>query len=561
MKLSKDLQLKQSWQNRLESLSPPQFSAALKGIRRGIEKESLRVTADARLAQTTHPAALGSALTHPHITTDYGEALLEFITPVSTEAEATLGALSDIHQHVYRHLGEELLWPVSMPCTVEKEDDIELARYGKSNLGKLKTIYRQGLKNRYGSMMQVIAGVHYNFSMPEDFWPVWQKIRGDRQPLQDFISESYLGLIRNFLRLGWLVPYLFGASPAVGASFLQHSRSKFPLEALGQETHSLSKATSLRMSELGYNTKAQDNLAVSYNSLQEFVSGLRRAASQPNAAFEKIGIKQHGEYRQLNANTLQDESELYAPIRPKRVTMPGEKLSAALQARGVEYIEVRSLDVNPYAATGIDLEQVHFLDVFLTWCLLADSPALSRQQQRTAKQNLNKVATCGRDLSLQLLDNENPRSMGIWAEEVFTGLAEVARLLDDAYQGKSFQAAVSTQQQKLENPELTPSARMLQDMAEQELEVSELALNLAKKHRHTLLNKNYRQMQAGEFTRETVSSWHKQWELEEADTLSFDDFLRLTLDGPLSTSSPSSDKRSRCLWPALLDQPLSPCAA
>lgn len=562
MKLNKESTLKQSWENTLESLSRPEFSAALRGIRRGIEKESLRVNTDSRLAQTAHPAPLGSALTHGQITTDYAEALMEFITPAGSEAEATLGVLADIHRHVYRSLGDELLWPVSMPCTVETEDEIELAQYGHSNLGKMKTIYRQGLKNRYGSLMQVIAGVHYNFSMPDDFWPLWQGIKGDRKPLQDFISESYLGLTRNFLRLGWLVPYLFGASPAVGASFLKNARSKLPLETLGRETRFLPKATSLRMSELGYNTKAQDNLAVSYNSLPEFINGLRQAASQPNAAFEKIGVKRHGAYRQLNANTLQDESELYAPIRLKRVTKPGEKISGALQSRGVEYVEVRSLDVNPYAATGIDLGQMRFLDVFLTYCLLKDSPRLSQQQQRTTKQNLNKVATCGRDLSLQLIDGQTPKSLEAWAEEIFADLVGVARLLDNADQGESFQAALNYQQQKLSNPALTPSARMLTEMQEQGLEVNELAMNLANKHRRTLLGHGYNQMQAGEFAREAVASRLKQGELEKADTISFDDFLRLTQDGPLSAPSPAeSGNRNRCLWPALLDQPLSPCAA
>lgn len=560
--MNKESTLKQSWRKTLEALSRPQFSVVLKGIRRGIEKESLRVNTDANLAQTAHPNSLGSALTHAQVTTDFAEALMEFITPAGSEAEATLGVLADIHRHVYRHLGEELLWPLSMPCTVETEDEIELAQYGHSNVGKMKTLYRQGLKNRYGSRMQIIAGVHYNFSMPENFWPAWQGIKGDRQPLQEFISESYLGLTRNFLRLGWLVPYLFGASPAVGSSFLKNARSKLPLETLGQETRYLPNATSLRMSELGYNTKAQDNLAVSYNSLPEFVNGLRQAASQPNAAFEKIGVKRHGTYRQLNANTLQDESELYAPIRLKRVTKPGEKISDALQARGVEYVEVRSLDVNPYAATGIDLEQMRFLDIFLTYCLLKNSPRLFRRQQRTAKQNLNKVATCGRDLSLQLIDGQTPKSLEAWAEEIFADLAEVARLLDNADQGENFQAALNYQQQKLSNPELTPSARMLTDMQEQGLEVNELAMNLANKHRRTLLETGYRQMPADEFTKEAVSSWHKQWGLEEADTLSFDDFLRLNQDGPLSAPSPpESGNRSRCLWPTLLDQPLSPCAA
>ncbi|MCP4343536.1 MAG: glutamate--cysteine ligase [Desulfobulbaceae bacterium] len=553
--------MKQSRQNTLELLSRLEFSTALKGIRRGIEKESLRVNDDSRLASTDHPAPFGSPLTHALITTDYAESLMEFITPVGTEAEETLGILADIHRHVYGHLGEEeLLWPVSMPCTIEAEDDIELARYGNSNVGKMKTIYRRGLKNRYGSMMQAIAGVHYNFSMPGNFWPVWQQIKGDRQPLQDFISESYLGLIRNFLRLGWLIPYLFGASPAVDSTFLKHARSKLPLKPLGRASHYLPKATSLRMSDLGYNAKEQDNLDISYNSLTEFVCGLRKAASQSNPVFEKIGVKRHGEYRQLNANTLQQEGELYAPIRPKRVTKTGEKLSNALQSRGVEYVEVRSLDVNPYAETGIDLEQMRFLDVFLTFCLLKDSPEFSRQQQRTAQQNLNKVATCGRDLSLELLDGEKTRSLATWGEDIFSDMAMVARSFDKAEQGKNFQAALDCQHQKLTNPALTPSARMLKDMAEQELEVNELSLRLAKKHRHKLLETDYTQMQAGEFAWEAVASRQKQRELEEAETESFDDFLRLTVDNfPPAPSPPRSFRGESCQWPALPGHPNASC--
>ncbi|WP_319549606.1 glutamate--cysteine ligase [Desulfogranum marinum] len=522
--------MKQSWQNTLESFSRSQYSAALNGIRRGIEKESLRVNGDSSLASTAHPVSLGSPLTHQWITTDYAEALMEFITPVDTNAKKSLGTLADIHRHVYHHIGEELLWPLSMPCTIAAEEDITLARYGNSDVGKTKTIYRQGLKNRYGSMMQSIAGVHYNFSMPDHFWPVWQQIKDDKQPLQDFISESYLALTRNFLRFGWLVPYLFGASPVVDSSFLTHTRSTLPLENIGRSSHYLPHATSLRMSKLGYNTQVQDNLAISYNSLPAFISGLRQATSQPNPVFEKIGVMRHGEYQQLNTNTLQIEGELYAPIRPKRVTRPGERLSDALQTRGVQYVEVRSLDVNPYAETGIDLEQIYFLDIFLTYCLLKESPAFSWQQQCTAKKNMQQVATCGRDVSVILQDGERPRSLKKWGEELFSDLSEVARLLDKPAQSMKYQKALHHQHQKLKDPAKTPSARILKDMAEQKLEINELALNLAKKHRHTLLKTNYTQVRSCEFAREALVSRSKQRELEKSKPANINDYLRLTLD-------------------------------
>jgi glutamate--cysteine ligase len=520
IKQNKSSTLNPSWLNRLESFPHSEFSSVVKGIRKGIEKESLRVNSDARLASTPHPPTLGSPLTHQWVITDFAEAQLEFITPAGTNTQTTLDIMADLHKHTYQQLDEELLWPASMPCIIDLEDDIELAHYGDSHLGKMKTLYRQGLKSRYGSMMEVIAGVHYNFSMPDKFWPVWQKLKGDRQPLQEFISECYLGLIRNFFRFNWLITYLFGASPVVDSTFWANSSSTLSLETLGTRSYCLPHATSLRMSNFGYNTREQDHLDISYNTLQEFVNGLRKATTESNPVFEKIGVKRQGKYQQLNTNTLQLENELYAPIRPKRVAKTDEKLSDALQNRGVEYVEVRSLDINPYTETGIDREQVYFLDVFLTYCLLQDSPHLSIEQHCTAKKNQNRVATSGRDLSLELLDDTTPKSIKTWGEELFEDLTDIALLLDRAEQGEKFQAALKRQYQLLTNPELTLSARMLRDMREQNLEFNELALSLAKRHRDTLLKTDYSQIKPDDFAAEVKASLQKQREIEMPGTLS-----------------------------------------
>ena len=279
--------MKTTLQTVLKRFLPAELSPYLQGIRRGIERESLRVSGDSELARTNHPESLGSALTHSLVTTDYAEAMLEFVTPVSNNGEQVQSILADIHTNVYRHLGDEVLWPLSMPCRIPHEDQIRLAEYGSSNLGRYKSVYRQGLKNRYGSMMQVIAGVHYNFSMPEHFWPMWQKVLGDQGPLKDFISASYMGLIRNFMRYGWLLSYLFGASPAVDCSFLTNSGNSLPLEKQGDRTLVGKDATSLRMSSLGYNNKAQDALFISYNSLNDFICGVKAATNQANVAFCK----------------------------------------------------------------------------------------------------------------------------------------------------------------------------------------------------------------------------------------------------------------------------------
>lgn len=530
------------WQNRLEILSRPGYVSALKGIRRGVEKESLRITPECRLSSTPHPVAFGSPLTHDWITTDYAETQMEFITPAGTDADETLAILEDLHRHVYCHLDGELLWPASMPCAIESEDDIELANYGESNAGKMKTVYRQGLKNRYGSLMQIITGVHFNLSMPDSFWPVWQQIKNDRQPLQDFISESYFGLIRNFLRLGWLIPYLFGASPAVDNSFIRSTRSSLPLQPAGRASHYLPMSTSLRMSDLGYSSKEQGNLSISYNSLSTFVRGLRRAVTTSNPVFEKIGVRQNGKYQQLNSNILQMEGELYGAIRPKQVTKAGENLSCALAARGVQYVEVRSLDINPYCKTGVDREQLFFLDIFLTYCLLQDSPELTLEQQVTTQNNLSKVAANGRNVSLELMDGETPRSLKSWGDDVFADLTEVALLLDSAEQGEKYQQALDSQYQKVLNPELTPSARIIADMVSQDLDFNELAVQLAQKHRNTLLGNNYQQLQEADFVVKAASSLKKQKDLEETQTLDFDDFLRLTLKGTLADPLPAGEE-------------------
>ncbi len=342
----------------------------------GIERECLRVDAHGHLAMTPHPIALGSALTHPQITTDYSEALLEFITGTDQDPRNTLAELEAIHRFTYAKLGDEYLWSPSMPCPLPSEADIPIAEYGSSNIGRLKHVYRQGLALRYGKTMQCIAGIHYNFSLPEALWPVLQADDGDTRSERDYRSARYIGLIRNFRRYSWLLMYLFGASPALDAGFLRGRPHQ--LEALDADTLYLPYATSLRMSDLGYQNNAQAGLTPCYDDLSSYTESLYRAVSTPYAPYEAMGIKDAaGNWQQLNTNVLQIENEYYSNIRPKRVTATGERPLQALRARGIQYIEVRCLDINPFLPLGIDLNEARFLDAFLLFCALADSPCLA----------------------------------------------------------------------------------------------------------------------------------------------------------------------------------------
>jgi len=297
----------------------------------GIERECLRVDESGQLALSGHPVALGSALTNGQITTDYSESLLEFITATAVDPGDTLAELDRIHRFVYSKLDGEYLWSPSMPGPLPDEETIPIARYGSSHIGQLKYVYRKGLALRYGKTMQCIAGIHYNFSLPEQLWAVLQQAEGDGRSARDYQSSRYIALIRNFRRYSWLLMYLFGASPALDKNFMRGRPHQ--LQELDADTLYLPYATSLRMSDLGYQSEAQAGLTPCYNDLSSYTDSLRQAVGTPYPPYVDIGTKKDGEWLQLNTNVLQIENEYYSNIRPKRVTYSGERPIQALMAR------------------------------------------------------------------------------------------------------------------------------------------------------------------------------------------------------------------------------------
>ncbi len=510
---------------RLAALQMPARQQAVVGILHGIERETLRVMTDGKLALTPHNRKLGSALTHPWITTDFSESLLEFITPVSASIDTTLAQLADIHRFTARNIGEERFWAASMPCYIADQHEIPFAQYGTSNVGRMKTLYRKGLHNRYGSMMQAISGVHFNFSLPESFWLQYQQILGQEGELQSFISEQYLALIRNYKRYVWLIVYLFGASPAMCKSFLEQRSSRYDFQPLGKGSLYLPYATSLRMSDLGYTNSAQSSLNITYNSLPEYIAGLHDAISMPSEEYRNIGVKVDGEYQQLNANVLQIENEFYSTIRPKRTTESGERPTCALAKRGVEYIEVRALDVNPFSAIGITAEQMHFLDVFLMYCLLQDSPALSAQQQTVTEQNLKKVVAEGRRTGLEIMQHDQPRLMLDWAEELFADMMPIAQYLDAAYQSERYSAAVKQFYLGLLDPAQTFSGKLLQQLLHTQQDNGSYMLQLSAQYRTQLQAEPYQFYNEAQFVQAAEQSLLKQQQTEQADLLSFEQYI------------------------------------
>jgi glutamate--cysteine ligase len=483
----------------------------LRTLQRGVEKESLRVRPDGRLATTPHPTALGSALKHPRITTDFSESQPELITGVHPNPDACVKELTEIHQAVYRAIGDELLWASSMPCRLPAEDEIPIGRYGTSNIGRMKAVYRTGLAHRYGRRMQTISGIHYNFSLPEE--------RSD---------DDYFALIRNFRRHLWLLLYLFGASPAVCSSFV--AGRKHELQRFSDDTLYLPYATSLRMGRLGYQSDAQSAIQASFNDLRSYGASLEDAMTHPYPAYEAIGIRKDGEYRQLATTLLQMENEFYSAIRPKRVIRPGERPLHALRDRGVEYVEVRLMDLDPFTPVGITAATMRFLDVFLLHCLLCDSPPDDAAELAAVIENKLRAASRGREPGLTLVREGEEVPFQEWADEILRDCVPIAAALDRANGGRAYRDALASASAALADSDCTPSARVLEAM-KRDYDNSFVRFGLARSraHRDAIMALPFADEVAARFARMARESIEEQKRTEAADTLPFEAFRQVYL--------------------------------
>lgn len=493
----------------------------------GLEKETLRVGHDGGLAQTPHPLKLGSALTHPHITTDYSEALLEIVTPPSQDIPSVLKFLNDTQRFIYSELSDEILWATSMPCVVAGETSIPLARYGTSNPGVMKTVYRRGLGYRYGRVMQVIAGVHFNFSFVEKFWPLFFEIgKQNNTNTPGSVSEAYFSLLRNLQRFGWLIPYLFGASPAVCKSFLQGKETT--LLPFNETTYYEPYATSLRMGDIGYqnNKESEVGVVADYNSLNNYINSLQHAIETPCPEYQKIGLEVDGQFQQLSTNILQIENEYYSTVRPKQITNKYEMPIEALRNRGVRYVELRSLDVNASHPLGINEEQLYFLEAFMLFCLSHESPPIKDDEKKEIDNNEMLAAHQGRDPELKLTRNGKDISIKDWGGEIIDVMQGYAELLDDVHGSDDYSASLRKQKQAIDDPECTPSAIMLAEMRENGEGFYQYAMRMSQRHHKDFIKEELTLKQSQFFSDLATTSLAQQKQMEENDTLPFATFLQ-----------------------------------
>ncbi len=513
------------FERRLAALVNSGEPQLLRGGARGLERESLRVTPAGRIATTPHPPGLGSPLTHPYITTDFSEALTELVTPTFQDNRSLLDYLGDLQLFVYRHLGDELLWASSMPCELRDEDEVPIANYGRSHRGRVKHIYRQGLKVRYGGLMQAISGVHFNYSFAAGFWPLYRDICEARDAPAPFQSARYFDLLRNYRRHGWLVSYLFGASPALCRSFLQ-GRTEPELVAQGPDTVFGPYATSLRMSDIGYRNRDQAAVPVSVNTLEQYLRDLQHAMHAPHPPFAAIGLKVDGQWRQLSVSALQVENEYYSYIRPKRTPRPGERTGQALARAGVEYVEVRALDNSAFDPLGVNLRKLHFLEAFLALMLLRDSPPIDAAEEEEIERNHLCVARRGRTPGLVLERGGRRTPLASWAAELLDSMQGLTEILDTHDAGRPYAAALREQVAKVEDVARTPSARLLQELSARGESFEAQTLRISREHReHCERTGALAPERLAAFEQDVRQSREALQALESAQRGSFEDYL------------------------------------
>jgi glutamate--cysteine ligase len=420
-----------------------------------------------------------------------------------------LDELTEVHQFTARSLraaGQEMMWASSMPCGLPTDETIPIAVFGSSNVGRAKSVYRVGLGHRYGRRMQTISGIHYNWSLPGES------------------SEGYFSLIRNFRRHAFLLLTLFGASPAVCSSFVEGRDHH--LQPLGSKgTLHMPHGTSLRMGRLGYQSEAQASLAVSYNGLEGYAASLHDALTRPWPAYEAIGVRNPGgDYNQLATTLLQIENEFYGTIRPKRVIFPGERPLHALRERGVEYVEVRLLDLNPFEPVGIRASTLRFIDVFLLHCLLSDSPPDSPEEIHELAHNQHLCAERGREPGLSLLRGGQTVPLAQWGLDIIDQLGPIADALDGAQGGGGLHAeAVAQARAGLLDLDSLPSARVLNAIRQQhdDAYIGFVRSQSLQTHEH-LVSLPWTQEQQQRFEVMASQSLEAQAAIEAADTMPFE---------------------------------------
>ena len=510
----------------LANLSKHSCSLFLADSKIGLEKESLRVDKNGTISYKMHPDIFGSSLTNKYITTDYSEALIEIVTPPCNSHNEAIEYLENIIAFIYKNLDDEYLWPASMPCIIAGDKSIPIAYYGTSNSARMKTTYRRGLGNRYGRIMQVISGIHFNYSLSDAFWKEYSNFKKTKKNLKDFKSEQYFIISRNLLRNGWVIAYLFGCSPAVCKSYL--SGKSTTLKSFDDYTYYEKNATSLRMGDIGYQNNKEEDMGVhiDYNSIEKYSKSLDDAIKSPCKEYKKIGVYKDGYYKQINENILQIENEYYSTVRPKPDPNLKMRPSKALLESGVDYIELRSIDNNIFCNTGIEKNQMYFIELLIMHSLFSSEENISKEEYKEIKNNLTTVAHNGRDKNFTLAKHGKNIPLQSELSKILKELESIAIMMKGMKNDDVYMQSIEDQKQKIEKNEKLPSNLVLDKMIKNGYSFYEFCMENIWKQQKYFSNLRANNHILKLLIRESELSNIKKKELEKKENEKYEDYVK-----------------------------------
>ncbi|MGL5989977.1 bifunctional glutamate--cysteine ligase GshA/glutathione synthetase GshB [Cetobacterium sp.] len=339
----------------------------------GIEKESLRVKENGELCITEHPKVFGDKLKHPFITVDFSESQIEMITPVQKSVESAYNFLKNIHEVVSINLKDEYLWSQSVPPILPEDSKIPVAKF--ENNKELEE-YRQKLGEKYGRKKQLLSGIHFNFSFDDEFLKELYELSSSNLSLKDFKNEIYLKISRNYFKYGWIVIYLLGASPVVHETYLQNCIDK--MKKFTEDTYYFENIVSFRNSSCGYRNK--DEFYVNYESVNKYVNSLK-------------GL--------IDKNVISSPKEYYSPIRLK--TKNTKEILNELESNGIDYLEFRSIDLNPFSKIGIEKLDLKFLHIFILFLFLKEEEEFTEKDYFRYLKNQELLANNGNSKDFKLI--------------------------------------------------------------------------------------------------------------------------------------------------------------
>ncbi len=376
----------------------------------GIEKEGLRTDLEQKLALTDHPEKLGSRLYHPYIQTDFSESQPELVTPARPSLTEAFQWLEGLHDVLLRSMAEdEYFWPYSMPNLLPEEDEIPIIRLNDPD----SIAYREMLSERYGKKKQMISGIHFNFSFSDDFIHTIFKLQDEFSDLVAFKNDLYIKLSGNFLKYEWILLYLFGASPYAADDFYD-SKSARHLEKPTDYVRSL------RNSSFGYHN--HEEVVVSYDSVEQYIEDI-----------EQFVATDH----------LSEEREFYGNARLRG---PGSKLRDMLET-GVQYVEIRSVDINPLDRVGLSYEQGEFYHLFFMLMVWLESEATTPEILDGQRRNLHTA-------------DESPFEVSQYQEDGLAFLEKMEEMVTTLSLGSDYEDLVQKAKAKFEQPETTLAARV-----------------------------------------------------------------------------------------------------